>query len=73
MATVELIKIPFRPTEPISRVVFTQGGKGGVGKTAFTSLLVEWYAAQNAPHILLDLDTENKARGSLAHFFPQAR
>ena len=73
MATVEAIKIPFRPTEPISRVVFTQGGKGGVGKTAFTSLLVEWYAAQNAPHILLDLDTENKARGSLAHFFPQAR
>jgi hypothetical protein len=44
-----------------------------VGKTAFTSLLVDWYAKQGAPYTLLDLDTENKARGSLAHFFPQAR
>jgi hypothetical protein len=26
--------------EPKSRVVFTQGGKGGVGKTAFASMLV---------------------------------
>jgi hypothetical protein len=25
------------------------------------------------PHTILDMDTENKARGSLAHFFPTAR
>ena len=56
-----------------SRIVFTQGGKGGVGKTAFTTLLVEWYARHGLRHSLLDLDTENKTRGSLCHFFPQAR
>jgi MinD-like ATPase involved in chromosome partitioning or flagellar assembly len=56
-----------------SRIVFTEGGKGGVGKTAFTSLLVEWYAQKGAPFTLLDLDTENKNRGSLGHFFPEAR
>ena len=60
-------------TSPTSRVVFTEGGKGGVGKTAFTTLLVDWYAKQKAPYTLLDLDTENKVRGSLAHFFPKAR
>jgi len=53
--------------------VFTQGGKGGVGKTAFTTMLVEWYAAHQTPHALIDMDTENKSRGSLIHFFPQAR
>lgn len=73
MATAAAITIPKQKTEPTSRVVFTQGGKGGVGKTAFTSLLVEWYAAHGKHHTLLDLDTENKARGSLAHFFPGAR
>ncbi|HEX4166646.1 MAG TPA: hypothetical protein VHZ55_14355 [Bryobacteraceae bacterium] len=73
MTAAEAIARPVRNTEPISRVVFTEGGKGGVGKTAFTSLLVEWYATHNTPHTLLDLDTENKARGSLAHYFPQAR
>jgi hypothetical protein len=73
MATAEAIVRPMRRTQPTSRVVFTEGGKGGVGKTAFISTLVEWYAAHNTPHALLDLDTENKARGSLAHFFPGAR
>ena len=64
---------PVPATEPISRVIFTQGGKGGVGKTAFTTMLVDWYAKQGAPFRLLDLDTENKSRGSLAHFYPQTR
>jgi hypothetical protein len=73
MATAEAFAVPARQAEPTSRVVFTEGGKGGVGKTAFTSALVEWYAVHNTPHALLDLDTENKARGSLAHFFPAAR
>ena len=54
---------------PTSRVVFTEGGKGGVGKTAFTAGLVEWYQGHGVPFTLLDLDTENKARGSLAHYF----
>jgi len=51
------------------RVVFTMGGKGGVGKTGIVVALVEWFQANEIPVTLLDLDTENKARGSLKHFF----
>lgn len=51
------------------RVVFTMGGKGGVGKTGVVVALAEWFQANEIPVTLLDLDTENKARGSLKHFF----
>src|ERR1700753_1501246 len=51
------------------RVVFTMGGKGGVGKTGVMVALAEWFEANEIPTTLLDLDTENKARGSLKHFF----
>ena len=51
------------------RVVFTMGGKGGVGKTGLMVALAEWFEANEIPFTLLDLDTENKARGSLKHFF----
>jgi hypothetical protein len=51
------------------RVVFTMGGKGGVGKTGLMVALAEWFEAHQIPFTLLDLDTENKARGSLKHFF----
>ena len=54
---------------PAKRVVFTMGGKGGVGKTGVMVALAEWFAANEIPVTLLDLDTENKARGSLKHFF----
>lgn len=54
---------------PSSRVIFTEGGKGGVGKTAFTTGLVEWFDSHGIPYTLLDLDTENKARGSLTNYF----
>jgi hypothetical protein len=56
-------------TEYSKRVVFTMGGKGGVGKTGFVVSLAEWFAANEISVTLLDLDTENKARGSLKHFF----
>jgi MinD-like ATPase involved in chromosome partitioning or flagellar assembly len=45
------------------------GGKGGVGKTGVMVSLAEWFASNEIPVTLLDLDTENKARGSLKHFF----
>lgn len=45
------------------------GGKGGVGKTGFMAALAEWFDSNRIPVQLLDLDTENKARGSLAHFY----
>lgn len=51
------------------RVVFTMGGKGGVGKTGVVVALAEWFQTNEIPVTLLDLDTENKARGSLKHFF----
>src|SRR6202167_1265277 len=56
-------------TASSKRVVFTMGGKGGVGKTGVMVALAEWFAANEIPVTLLDLDTENKARGSLKHFF----
>ena len=51
------------------RVVFTMGGKGGVGKTGLMVSLAEWFETNEIPFTLLDLDTENKARGSLKNFF----
>jgi MinD-like ATPase involved in chromosome partitioning or flagellar assembly len=51
------------------RVILSMGGKGGVGKTSIMAALAEWFDANQIPLQLLDLDSENKARGSLAHFF----
>jgi hypothetical protein len=45
------------------------GGKGVVGKTSVMTGLSEWFDVNEIPVKLLDLDTENKARGSLTHFF----
>ena len=45
------------------------GGKGGVGKTCVMTGLAEWFQENSIPVKLLDLDTENKSRGSLTHFF----
>jgi MinD-like ATPase involved in chromosome partitioning or flagellar assembly len=45
------------------------GGKGGVGKTSIITGLAEWFDENQIPVKLLDLDIENKARGSLTHFF----
>ena len=51
------------------RVILSMGGKGGVGKTSVIAALAEWFESNEIPVMLLDLDTENKARGSLTHFF----
>lgn len=51
------------------RAVFTMGGKGGGGKTDWMVVLAEWFAAHGIDYTLLDLDTENKTRGSLSHYF----
>src|SRR5580704_8065051 len=52
------------------RVILSMGGKGGVGKTSVMTGLAEWFGENQIPVTMLDLDTENKAIGSLAHFFP---
>jgi MinD-like ATPase involved in chromosome partitioning or flagellar assembly len=54
------------------RVILSMGGKGGVGKTSVIVGLAEWFGVNHIPIQLLDLDTENKARGSLAYFFGNA-
>jgi MinD-like ATPase involved in chromosome partitioning or flagellar assembly len=51
------------------RVILSMGGKGGVGKTVVMTGLAEWFDLNQIPVKMLDLDTENKARGSLTHFF----
>lgn len=51
------------------RVILSMGGKGGVGKTNVMTGIAEWFRENGIPVKLLDLDTENKARGSLTHFF----
>jgi hypothetical protein len=56
--------------KPSKKVVFTPGGKGGVGKTTVSVALAEWFIENQIPCTLLDLDTENKKKGSFAHFFP---
>ena len=55
------------------RVVFTTGGKGGVGKTGVTLGIADWYNSRQVPFLPLDLDIENKALGSLRHYFPEAQ
>ena len=55
--------------EAEKRVILSMGGKGGVGKTSVMSGLAEWFAENEIPVTLLDLDSENKSRGSLAHFY----
>jgi Mrp family chromosome partitioning ATPase len=52
------------------RVILSIGGKGGVGKTSVMTALAEWFDVNEIPVKLLDLDTENKARGSLRHSSP---
>lgn len=58
-----------RAAETKKRVILSMGGKGGVGKTSVMAGLAEWFDSNQIPVTLLDLDTENKARGSLTHFF----
>ena len=54
-----------------SRLVFTQGGKGGTGKSQFCTSLVDWYDHSGHSYTLIDLDAEaSKSRGSLIHYFP---
>jgi len=53
-------------------VIFTMGGKGGVGKTAFMVNVTEYFEFHNIPKTLVDCDMENKRKGSLSHYFPEA-
>ncbi len=59
-------------TQSSKLIVFSCGGKGGVGKTTVATAIADFYATRSIPATLFDCDTENKQRGSLSHFFPEA-
>lgn len=54
-------------------IIFTEGGKGGVGKTVVASLLLDWYKTNGVAVAALDLDDENKSSGGLSHFHQDAK
>ena len=58
---------------PKTRVVFTQGGKGGVAKTEVALSLVSWYRSRGINPVLLDFDIENASKSGLKNFYPEAR
>lgn len=53
------------------RIYTTAGGKGGVGKTTLVTSFIDWHLAKKVDCSILDLDTENKTKGSLFHFYPE--
>ena len=56
-----------------ARIVFTQGGKGGVAKTEIALSLVPWYHEKGLEPVLLDFDVENTNKSGLQNFYPEAR
>lgn len=55
-----------------TRIIFTQGGKGGVGKTEFVLSLIPWMNSKGQAPLLLDFDMENTHKSGLKNFFPKA-
>ena len=56
-----------------SRIIFTEGGKGGVAKTEVALCLVSWYRHHGFDPVLLDFDVENTNKSGLQNFYPEAR
>jgi hypothetical protein len=56
-----------------SLVLFTQGGKGGVGKTTVIAALTAWIKTKGLSPILLDFDNENREKCSFDSFYPEAQ
>ena len=63
--------MPQNQPSPI-RVVFTEGGKGGVGKTEIAINLATWYERQGIKPKLIDFDAENTDKSGLKSFLPEA-
>ena len=56
-----------------SHILFTQGGKGGVGKTTVITTLTAWIRTKGFDPILLDFDSENRDKSSFQSFYPEAQ
>jgi len=57
-------------TPPKKIVVFTIGGKGGVGKSWLIALLTDWYRARKIAFRAIDLDNENN---TFSRFYREAQ
>lgn len=60
------------PSSETMRAVFTQGGKGGVGKTEIAIALAAWYRATGIQPALLDFDVENADKAGFQSYYPEA-
>ena len=56
-----------------SQILFTQGGKGGVGKTTVIAALTGWIRTKGLDPVLLDFDSENREKSSFQSFYPEAQ
>ena len=56
-----------------SQILFTQGGKGGVGKTTVIAALTGWIRGKGFDPVLLDFDSENREKSSFQSFYPEAQ
>ena len=56
-----------------SQILFTQGGKGGVGKTTVIAALTGWIRTKGVDPVLLDFDSENREKSSFQSFYPEAQ
>jgi len=54
------------------RIIFTEGSKGGPGKSTLAASLIDFFDEERISRILIDCDIENRKRGSLTHLFPEA-
>jgi hypothetical protein len=54
------------------RIVFTQGGKGGVGKTTVALSLYDYYQSKTTSVTLVDFDSENRAKSGLNFWHKKA-
>lgn len=52
------------------RLLFTTGGKGGVGKTTISTAIVDYLLSQEIPVKIFDFDGGNRNVGSLHHYYP---
>ena len=59
-------------TNTKKRVVFTQGGKGGVGKTTLANDMADWYRGRGISVKMLDFDWENEAASGFSFFNKEA-
>jgi MinD-like ATPase involved in chromosome partitioning or flagellar assembly len=57
----------------VRRVIITEGGKGGPGKTTVACSLIDFLDTEECPRVLIDCDIENVKHGSISHYFKEAQ